>query len=215
MTVNIAIPGFANFLGGAVPPIVLVLEGPPGSGNEIFARQIALSRAKQNGVSYFTVMKTPDSIRQTFSSYGWSLKLLEKKKKWRFVTAPKKKSWVDAITEEMDQHRSIVIDSLSELLFKNKIDEVIQIMTAISDKNQECEELHQLLLTEGMQDSQTDSAIQHFAEGLIYFSTTWEGEIVSRNIIIKKMKGIFAPPRRLPYSIGKEGLKIETTTRIT
>lgn len=214
MSINLAIPGFSEFLGGGIPPIVLLLVGPPGSGNEVFARQIAISRAKQNSVSYFTVMKNPDSIRSLFSMYGWSLKSLEKKGKWRFIT-PKKNDWLNALKEEMDQQRAIVIDSISELLFQKNKTEVVKILNIISDKNQKCQELHQLLLTEGMQDSQAENAIQHFAEGIIYFSTTWQGETASRNLIIKKMKGIFAPSRRLPYSIGKKGLKIETTTRIT
>ena len=72
-----------------IPPILLVLVGPPGSGNEIFSRQIAISRAKQNAVSYFTVMKNPNSLRKLFSIYGWPLKSLEEKGKWRFIT-PKK-----------------------------------------------------------------------------------------------------------------------------
>jgi KaiC/GvpD/RAD55 family RecA-like ATPase len=215
MSINTAIPGFAEFLGGGVPPIVLVLIGSPGSGSEVFAKQIALSRAKENSISYITVMKKPEYVRKMFSSYGWSLKSLEKKGKWRFITPSKNQSWINTIKEEMDQHRSIVIDSLSELLITRKIDEIIKILTTLSNKNQECQELHQLLLTEGMQDPKTENTIQHFAEGVIYFSTTWETEIASQSLIIKKMKGVFAPLRKLPYSIGKKGLKIETTTRIT
>ena len=211
---KIALPGFSEFLGGELPPILLVLVGPPGSGNEIFARQIAISRAKQNAVSYFTVMKNPNSLRNLFSIYGWPLKSLEEKGKWRFIT-PKKEDWLKAIKEEIDQHRSIVIDSVSELLMKNNLTQVIKILTTISDKNLDHKELHQVILTEGMQDSQSENAVQHFAEGIIYFSANWEAELVSRNLIIKKMKGIFAPSRRLTYSIGEKGLTIETTTRIT
>lgn len=213
MSINLAIPGLSEFLGGGVPPLVLLLVGPAGSGNEIFARQIAVIRAKQNAVSYFTVLKNPESIRALFSMYGWSLKSLEKKGKWRFITP--KKSWIEALNQEMDQKRSIVIDSVSELLFLKDKTELVKILTTISDKNQECKELHQLLLTEGMQDFQSENTIQHFAEGIIYFSTKWTGETASRNLIIKKMKGIYTPSRRLPYSIGRRGLKIETTTRIT
>lgn len=214
MSNNLALPGFSEFLGGDIPPILLVLVGPPGSGNEVFARQIAISRAEQNAVSYFTVMKNPGSLRNLFSIYGWPLKSLEETGKWRFIT-PKKEGWIEAVKEEMDQHRSIVIDSVSELLINNNLTQVIKILTTISDKNLDCEELHQLLLTEGMQDSQAENVVQHFAEGIIYFSANWEAEIVSRNLIIKKMKGILAPSRRLSYSIGEKGLAIETTTRIT
>jgi len=72
-----------------------------------------------------------------------------------------------------------------------------------------------LLLTEGMQDQKVETAMQHFAEGVIIFNTTWTAEATQRDILVKKMKGIVVPSRRLPYSIGKKGFLIETATRIT
>ncbi len=85
----------------------------------------------------------------------------------------------------------------------------------MSRENRNSEQYHLLLLTEGMQDQKSETAMQHFAEGVIIFNTAWTTDNTQRDILIKKMKGAIVPPRRLPYSIGKRGFLIETATRIT
>ena len=115
----------------------------------------------------------------------------------------------------MKQHRTIIIDSLSELLLTRKVEEAIDLLTAMSAQNKDSEEYHLLLLTEGMQDQKTETAMEHFAEGVLVFNTTWTTDTTHRDILIKKMKGTFVHDRRLPYTISKRGFLIETATRIT
>ncbi len=85
----------------------------------------------------------------------------------------------------------------------------------MSRQNRNSEEYHLLLLTEGMQDSKAETAIQHFAEGVIVFTAMWTTDTVHTDILIRKIKGTFIPARRLPYTISKKGFLIETATRIT
>ena len=85
----------------------------------------------------------------------------------------------------------------------------------MSRQNKNSEEYHLLLLTEGMQDPKAETAMQHFADGVILFNTTWTSDATHRDIMVKKMKGTFVPSRSLPYTIGKKGFLIETATRIT
>ena len=96
----------------------------------------------------------------------------------------------------------------------HKIDEVIGLFTAMSRQNKDCENYHMLLLTEGMQDSKAETIMQHFAEGVVVFTTTLTSDSVHTDMLIKKMMGSFVPARRLPYSISK-GFLIETATRIS
>jgi len=215
MKLKTGIAGLDEFLQGGLPPSVLLLQGAPGSGNEVFARQVALSRAKQSGTSYFTFMKTPDSVREEMATYGWEVSPLEEKDRWRFITLSQTAPLAEAVSNEMEEHRCLVFDSLSELLLTRKVEEVIDALSSMVIKNRQCRELHLILLTEGMQDPKVETAIQHFTEGVITFSTAWETEFASKNMIMKKMKGIFAPSRRLPYSIGERGFTIETAIRIT
>ena len=209
------IAGLDEFLTGGIPPKILLLTGLPGAGNEVFARQIVYTRAKQTGITYFTVNTSPDSVKEDMTAYNWDTTPLEANGNWKFKTLTKTSNLQETVIEEMKQHRTIIIDSLSELLLTRKTEEAINLLTAMSHQNKNSEEYHLLLLTEGMQDQKAETAMQHFAEGIIIFNTTWTTDTTHRDILIKKMKGTFVPSRRLPYTIGKKGFIIETATRIT
>jgi KaiC/GvpD/RAD55 family RecA-like ATPase len=209
------IAGLDEFLTGGLPPKILLLMGVPGSGNEVFARQIAYARAKEVGVTYFVVNSTADSVKEDMSLYNWDVSTLEAAGKWKFETLNKTSNLVEAVVEEVRQSRTVIIDSFSEVLLTRKIEEAINLLSAMSRANKDSAAYHLLLLTEGMQDQKAETAIQHFAEGIISFNTTWTTDATHRDLLIKKMKGAFLPARRLPYSIGKRGFLIETATRIT
>ncbi len=214
--VKTGIAGLDEFLTGGLPPKILLLTGLPGSGNEVFARQIAYTRAKQIGITYFTVNASSEGVKEDMADYNWDITPLETTGNWKFKTLTKTANLQETIIEEMKQHRTIIIDSLSELLLtRKKIEEAIDLLTAMSSQNKGSEEYHLLLLTEGMQDQKTETAMEHFAEGVLVFNTTWTTDATHRDILIKKMKGTFAHDRRLPYTISKRGFLIETATRIT
>jgi len=213
--VKTGIAGLDEFLTGGLPPKILLLTGLPGSGNEVFARQIAYARAKQIGVTYFTVNVTADNVKEDMAAYNWDIAPLEANGNWKFETLTKSDNLVETVIEEVREHRTIIIDSLSEVLLTRKIEEAINLLTAMSRQNKDSEEYHLLLLTEGMQDQKAETAMQHFADGVILFNTTWTTDTTHRDIMVKKMKGTFVPSRSLPYTIGKKGFLIETATRIT
>jgi KaiC/GvpD/RAD55 family RecA-like ATPase len=213
--IKTGIAGFDEFLTGGIPPRILLLTGLPGSGNEVFARQIGYIAAQQTGITYFTVNTSPDSVRADMAAYNWDTAQLETLGKWRYKTLTKTSNLEEIIIEQMKEQRTVIIDSLSELLLTHKLDETINLLTAMSSQNKNGEEYHLLLLTEGMQDQKSEIMMQHFAEGVIVFTTTWTTDATHRDILIKKMKGTFVPARRLPYTISKKGFVIETATRIT
>jgi KaiC/GvpD/RAD55 family RecA-like ATPase len=209
------IAGLDEFLTGGLPPKILLLTGMPGSGNEVFARQIANNLAKQTPITYFTVNTTPDTIKEDMSAYNWDIEPLEKNGNWTFKTLSKNSQLIETVIGEMKQNRSVVLDSVSELLLLHKIDKLIDLLTAMSRQNKNGEYYHLLLMTEGMQEHMAETVIEHFAEGIIAFSTEWSADIIHRNMLVKKMRGVFIQQRRIPYTIGKKGFVIETATRIT
>lgn len=213
--IKTGIAGLDEFLTGGIPPRILLLTGLPGAGNEVFARQIAYTTAQQTGITYFTVNTSPDSVKEDMAAYNWDTTQLETLGKWKFKILSKTSNLQETIIEQMKEHRIVIIDSLSELLLTHKIEEAINLLTAMSSQNKNSEEYHLLLLTEGMQDQKAETVMQHFAEGIIIFNTTWTTDTTHRDILIKKMKGTFVSARRLPYTISKKGFVIETATRIT
>jgi KaiC/GvpD/RAD55 family RecA-like ATPase len=209
------IAGFDEFLRGGLPPRTYLLLGPPGSGNEVFARQVAFYQAELDSVSYFITSKTPKSIREDMSTFKWDVQAKEKDGKWKFVKPNPKKPLISFFSNRLRKQRCIVLDSLSELLLNFKIEEVLPLLNLMSRRSREKNALYMLLLSEGMHDEKVEATIQHFADCVITFSTTWRGEGITNNITIKKLAGSVMPTRSLPYSIGARGFTIETATRIT
>lgn len=210
------IPGLDESLRGGLPPSVVLLLGSPDKGHEIFARQVALFRSKETGVTYFTVSKNQETIKANMSTYNLDVTSQEKTGKWKFVNLDKNSKSIQAdIIAEMKVNRCIVLDSLSELLLYHNIKTISDLVIAMSNQNNDTKELHFILLTRGMQDLNIEITLQHFADGVINFETLWRAEGLTRNFAIQKTLGSTVPIQRIPYSIDERGFTIETSTRIT
>jgi KaiC/GvpD/RAD55 family RecA-like ATPase len=176
---------------------------------------VAFSRAKETGITYFTVTRSPESVREDMSAYGWQLEQLEKDGKWKFLELTRTSPLMDVVIAEMKQKRSIVIDSVSELTLTRKTSEIATLINTMSAQNRDLGELHLILMTEGMQDRRIEVTMEHFADGVIIFTTTEGAEVSAKHVKIKKIRGTTVPNRMLPYSIREKGFTIETATRIT
>ena len=215
--IKTGIAGLDEFLLGGLPPKIILLTGSPGSGNEIFARQVLFNRVKMCPVTYFTVNATAESIREDMAAYGWDTMPFEETGAWKFKSLKNTTAIAlpELILDEMKQARTVVIDSFSELLLVHKIKEIVNLVTAMTYQNRTGQDFHLLLVTEGMQEPQAETTINHFAEGSIYFALTWAADTTMRHLIIRKMSGTIIPTRRLTYTLGRRGFIIETATRIT
>jgi KaiC/GvpD/RAD55 family RecA-like ATPase len=216
-TLKTGIAGLDEFLLGGLPPKIILLTGAPGSGNEVFAKQILFNRVQTCPVTYFTVNTSAESIREDMAAYGWDTIPFEEDKTWKFKSLKDTTAseLLNIVLCEMEQPRTVVIDSVSELLLIHKTKEIANLVTSMTHQNRKSLNYHLLLLTEGMQDPQADSTMNHFAEGSINFALTWSADSTMRHLIIRKMSGTIIPTRRLTYTLGRKGFIIETATRIT
>lgn len=211
------IAGLDEFLMGGLPPKIILLTGAPGSGNEVFAKQVLFNRVKTCPITYFTVNTTAESIREDMAAYGWDTLPFEENESWKFKSLKDTTAneLLKSVLDEMEQSRTVAIDSVSELLLIHKIKEIANLLTAMTHQNRKGLNFHLLLLTEGMQDPQADATMNHFAEGSINFALNWSADSTMRHLIIRKMSGTIIPTRRLTYTLGRKGFIIETATRIT
>jgi KaiC/GvpD/RAD55 family RecA-like ATPase len=202
---------------GGLPPKIILLTGAPGSGNEVFAKQVLFNRVKTCPITYFTVNTTAESIREDMAAYGWDTLPFEENESWKFKSLKDTTAneLLKSVLDEMEQSRTVAIDSVSELLLIHKIKEIANLLTAMTHQNRKGLNFHLLLLTEGMQDPQADATMNHFAEGSINFALNWSADSTMRHLIIRKMSGTIIPTRRLTYTLGRKGFIIETATRIT
>ena len=211
------IAGLDEFLLGGLPPKIILLTGSPGSGNEVFAKQVLFNRVQTCSITYFTVNASAESIREDMAAYGWDTLPFEEAGTWKFKSLQNTTAseLPDAVLDEMKQLRTVAIDSISELLLTHKIKEIANLITAMTHQNRKSQEFQLLLLTEGMQDQKAETTMNHFAEGSINFALNWSADLTMRHLIIRKMSGTIIPTRRLTYTLGRKGFIIETATRIT
>ena len=216
-TLKTGIAGLDEFLLGGLPPKIILLSGAPGSGSEVFAKQVLFNRVQTCAVTYFTVNSSSESIREDMAAYGWDTLPFEETETWKFKSLKDSTAseLLKVVLGEMEQLRTIVIDSVSELLLVHKTKEVANLVTSMTHQNRKSLNYHLLLLTEGMQDTQADATMNHFAEGSINFALNWSADMTMRHLIIRKMSGTIIPTRRLTYTLGRKGFIIETATRIT
>ena len=203
--VKTGVAGLDEFLLGGLPPKIILLTGLPGSGNEVFARQVLFNRV------------SAESIREDMAAYGWDTTPFEEDGAWKFKNLKNTTASAlpDVILDEMKESRTVAIDSTSELLLNLKIKEIADLLAVMMHQNRKSQNFHLLLLAEGMQDPQAETTINHFAEGSINFALTWSADSTMRHLIIRKMSGTIIPTRRLTYTLGRKGFIIETATRIT
>lgn len=210
------INGLDEFLGGGLPPIVVLLMGSTDNGCETFARQVASYRSFKKRITYFTVSRTPEMIKNEMEAYNIDVSFKEEAGRWKFITIDGDSDTVkDDVLREMKKNRSVVIDSISDLFLHQDGKDIFELVSAMNKQNSESKDLHFILLTKGMQDQKLEVAMQHFTSGTIDFETVWQAEGVARNMIIQNMLGTVIPIHRLPYTIGSRGFTIDTATRIT
>jgi KaiC/GvpD/RAD55 family RecA-like ATPase len=216
-TVKTGIAGLDEFLMGGLPPKIILLTGAPGSGSEVFAKQVLFNRVQASPVTYFTINSSAESIREDMAAYGWDTTPFEEEGTWKFKSLKDTTSSevLKLVLGEMEQLRTVAIDSVSELLLAYKTKEVANLVTSMTHQNRKNLNYHLLLLTEGMQDTQAEATMNHFAEGSINFALNWAADMTMRHLIIRKMSGTIIPTRRLTYTLGRKGFIIETATRIT
>ncbi len=210
------IAGFDEFCNGGFPPGVIILYGIPGSGSEVFAQQVYFNRISMgSNVTYFSTMKSHNIIKNDMAVYGFEVSTLKEGNCWRFVDGSKSKSVINLIQTEMKRGRWVTIDSFSDILLRHDLESGIQLLNTMSFYARKNKGLYFALLTKGMHNLQVETAMLHFADGVVDFIVSEGTRDSERKIIIKKMRGTLISSRSLPFAIEERGITIETAGRIT
>jgi len=214
------IEGLDEILEGGLPDrSVVLMTGEPGSGYDILAQQIMYQHAFHDGkVAYFSTSRSPDTLREDLATFGWNVAPLEEQGgKWVFHAV----SGADAIQvldekipQAVSEGRWVLIDSLSYLILTQKYHSVVKTVELLLDNAQKHGGIHFLLLTQKMHDVETDTTMQHLADGVLEFSAQETAGGIDRRIRIKKMRLAVYEPRLIPFNITERGITIETAVRI-
>jgi len=206
-------------LGGGLPDkSVVIMTGEPGSGYDILAQQIMYQHALHNEkVAYFSTSRSPDTIKEDFSTFGWDVTSHQEKGNWTYYQA----SVGDAIQvlkenlpKAIAEGHWVLLDSLSYLVLTQKYYSVVQIVELLLESARKHGGIHFILLTQKMHDTETETTMQHLADGVMEFTAHETAGGIDRRIRIKKMRRAVYEPRLIPFNITERGITIETAVRI-
>jgi len=213
------IEGLDEVLGGGLPDkSVILLMGEPGSGYNILGQQILYQHALKEGeVACFTTIRSSDTLKEDFETFGWDVLSLEKADQWVFVGVHTP-SALQILREEIPSRTGkgcwTLVDSLSYLLQTQKVDSVLKMVELLLESARKYGGIHFLLLVQGMQDHQTEITLQHLVDGVIEFTAQEVAGGIDRRIRMKKMRKTIYTPRLIPFRITEQGIVIETAVRI-
>jgi KaiC/GvpD/RAD55 family RecA-like ATPase len=213
------IEGLDEMLGGGLPDkSVVVMTGEPGSGYDILAQQIIYQHALHNEkIAYFSTSQSHDTLKEDLATFGWDVKSLEDKGNWAFVQASVAdaiQALNDNIPKAVAEGRWVLIDSLSYLVLTQKYYPVVQAVELLLESARKHGGIHFLLLTQKMHDTETETTMQHLADGVMEFTANETAGGIDRRIRIKKMRRAVYEPRLIPFNITERGITIETAVRI-
>lgn len=213
------VEGLDEMLGGGLPDKnVVLMTGEPGSGYDILAQQIMYQHALHNEkIAYFSTSRQPDTLREDLATFGWNVPPLEEQGKWIFhqvSTADAIQILNEKIPQAVSEGRWVLIDSLSYLILTQKYGSVVKTVELLSESARKHGGIHFLLLTQKMHDIETETTMQHLADGVMEFSAQESAGGIDRRIRIKKMRRAVYEPRLISFNITERGITIETAVRI-
>jgi len=206
-------------LGGGLPEkSVVLMTGEPGSGYDILAQQILYQNALHEGkAAYFSTTRTPEALKEDFETFGWNVAPLQEKDNWMFFNVYVSdviEVLMEKIPKVVAEGRWVIIDSLSYLILTQKYRSVINVVELLINSAKEHGGIHFLLLTQKMHDIETETTIQHLADGVMEFSAQETAGGIDRRLRMKKMRKAVYEPRLIPFNITERGITIETAVRI-
>lgn len=213
------IEGLDEMLGGGLPDkSVVVMTGEPGSGYDILAQQIMYQHALHDGkVAYFSTSRSRETIKEDLATFGWNITPLEEKNDWIHLQAPVSDA-ISVLTQNMPkavaEGRWALLDSLSYLVLTQKYYSAVQIVELLLENARKHGGIHFLLLTQKMHEAETETTMQHLADGVMEFTAHETAGGIDRRIRIKKMRRAVYEPRLIPFNITERGITIETAVRM-
>ncbi len=232
--VKTGLEGFDHAFGGLPDKTVLALLGGTGTGSELFAQQFLFNVARRGvNVVYSTIEKPPSDVREEFQSVGVNLKPLESTNppRWNFIDAfsPRRSKVAgsagpltgsnllntlkDALTGNSSNHYTC-IDSLSYLLLRYDIMDVMDLVEALIHTARKEGGIHLLLTNPNMHDPKIVHTVLHIVDGALEFMREEKAQDIQWSLQIRKMKRESHKMGILPFSMTERGIVFETTKRI-
>jgi len=205
--------------------VILILEDP-GAGGEVFTFHFALEGGGDGDkVLYVTTDDPADYIKESMRALDGAVDNIDV---LDFVspkiqsTTPRdflRRMRYDPLnglrallnSENFDR---IVINNLTFFLMHYEKEEVFKLIEDLSTIALRDHAVHLLLLTRGMFDPQTETAMKHVADGVIELTLKEVENEIQRRLKFLKLKRVLVPKTILRYDLTEKGIRMESVMRV-
>jgi len=223
------IPRLDEILGGGLVTGHYIVLGDPGSGYEIFSRQILYNVLKQ-GLSciYVAVDSTPERIRKEMNYFGWKLSSFEEKNRFRFIDCSiywlgleesKEKFCVKNIRNVSDLRSAVLMareevgsgglgmfETFSTLLNHIGFEKAYTLFNFLQTRLEHMETVGLTMVTRGTLPKQQIASLSAIADGIVELQIKKSGKTAERRMRIEKYGPEHEFTAWFPYTITDEGV---------
>ena len=216
-------------MGGFPAGSVIAIAGNPGSGHELFVRQILFNGAKGgNRVTYLTVDRPPEDVIAEMEDAGLNVEQLVSEQKWGFLNGYEARlkvkkgelgakvlpEMLGAVAKSAKAGDWTCVDTLSKMLEQSSDAELTSFLDDISMQAREGRGIHFLTLVEDFHDKKILSTIAQACDGYFRMALDSGRAEPLGTLRIEKLRLASAVQRSMNYSLTTNGVTIETATRI-
>ena len=224
--------------GGFPEGRIILVVGGPGTGKTILASQFlynGIYDSNENGV-FVSLDESKSHYYKEMQSFGWDFKKAEEEKRFAFIDATRisrvailreklygetsvlrgKQLPIDKLVEDLQTKiqqidaKRVVLDTLATLFYR--FPDPIERRTAVVDVIESLSEFGiTTIITTELSRLSLDRVIsdeEYMAHGVIMMQTLFSQEATTRAIHIQKMRGTKVIPKRVPYTIDRNGIEV-------
>jgi len=210
------IPGFDKIVDGGLPKKdTILLAGPTGIGKTIFALQFTINGIKKEKIPtvFLTFEESADQIRETALTLGWDLKKYEDAGLLILIEYDPYR--IEDIMEIIEGYikklkaRRLVIDSISSLDMYIREESEIRDMIIQLDNIVRRNECTALFISEMNDEKLSRFGVEEFiTDGVIVMNRRRDGDNLTREIYILKMRGVNHSTKIHTFKITHNGIAV-------
>ena len=215
-------------LGGGFPAgsVILLLEDP-GAGGDVFTFHFAVEGAKNNeNVLYIATNDTEEEIKENIKLYFSNdcidkivIKSLIPSNLGKDAKEYLRNTMHDPIRQVIsiianNNFNRVIVNNLTYFISNFELRDVLTLMENFSRCAKRDESVFLLLMTKGMFDSKVETAMKHYADGVIELTLREVENEVQRMLKFIKFKRIFVPKAIMRYDLTDKGIRVESVMRV-
>lgn len=184
---------------------VLLIEEDLGSIKHIFVQKIGFEAAEVGKRVVYITPKLKEDVNGQMSMYG--LKQLENFEIIENFRDPT--SILDVCGGDV-----CIVDPFTSLFIDSDINELINTLNSFMASSRKDDRIFLLTSDRGVIPDRAERVMRSLVDGVIQFLVVYTGDRINRFINIPKLSGTLPLDSMIPFTVGEEGISIDTRERI-